>query len=110
MDRAVTAVVAGILTLAAVEANESEPGLQLPDAQPGDQLVTPIQPPNVPAVRNLLLHALGRGEAGAGQLRVPIPGQDGVTYEVIITKPGIPRSVLVGEPALPDSSALAGTR
>ena len=110
MERTVSALVVGVLTLAAVETHESERGLQLPGAQEGDQLVTPIQPPNVPALRNLLLHALGRGEVGAGQLRVPIPGQDGVTYEVIIAKPGMPRQVHVGEPALPDGSTLTGTR
>lgn len=43
-------------------------------------------------LRNLVLYALGTGSPGPGQVRVPVPAE-GTIYEVIVAKPGEPRSV-----------------
>jgi len=47
-------------------------------------------------VRNLFLRAFGSGEEKPGQLRVPIPTEQGTVYEIIIEKPGLPRSMPAG--------------
>ena len=59
-----------------------------------------LQPPNAdflvmldlqpPGARDLLLRAMGTGPVEAGKIRIPIPAE-GVTYEVIVKRPGLPR-------------------
>ena len=93
MDKAIIGATLSVLALGAVDLErpgQPPPSLVLPDKSEPRGFVG--QPNNL---RNLLLHAFGVGEAQPGQIRVPIPTSEGVTYEVIVAKPGLPRAVPV---------------
>jgi len=101
MEKAITAAMFSVLVSGAVEIEHGDQGAptQPPDER-SEHAPAAALPIEQPGLRNLLLNALGTREPGPGEVRIPIP-VDGATYEVIIAKPGLPRSVPVAKDRKP---------
>ena len=99
MEKTITAAIVSVLAL---NAGEIEPDkVPIPPPDQGNDLKLPMQlPSDQTSVRKLLLNAFGTREPGPGQLRIPIPAE-GAMYEIIIEKPGVPRSVPAGTVDIP---------
>ena len=93
MEKTIAAAVFGILALAAAEEQQlsSNPSITVtpPSREPSLGVPPGVEPGTV---RNLLLPGVGRRDPKPGEIRIPIPA-DGAMYEVIVTKPGLARSI-----------------
>ena len=95
MEKAIAAAVVGLLALGAGGSSEIERGATSGSQAGADHRLRPMPflHQHIPP-RNLLLNAFGSGQPGPEEVRIPIPTPDGM-YEVIVTKPGLARSVPV---------------
>jgi hypothetical protein len=97
VEKTITGVIVSVLALGAADVDRDDRGSSISPPSVNAEIAPPVQlTGELGGVRNLRLDAFGRGQPGQGQLRVPIP-TDSATYEVIITKPGLPRSVPVAK-------------
>ena len=95
MEKAITVAVFGALALGAVGNDRSADGLRIPVPGTSSEHPSPVQlPVERGGLQNLLLNAFGTRQPGPTEVRIPIPTEDAM-YEVIIAKPGLPRSVPV---------------
>ena len=90
MQTAIVGAMFSVLALGAADVEQAEQGSP-PPSPSAEQIARRIELTN--NTRDLFLRAFGSGEEKPGQLRVPIPTDQGVMYEIIIEKPGLPRSV-----------------
>lgn len=99
MEKSVTVAVFGALALGAVGIDRGDDGPRVPHPGTSSEHASPVQLPHERSgIRNLLLNAFGTRQPGPAEVRIPIPTDDGM-YEVIVAKPGLPRSV----PVVPSS-------
>ena len=95
MAKIVVVSILGIMALGTIDLKRGDHGTLNPLGGERGEAITPIQPPGQrDSSRNLLLSALGTGRAEPGQVRIPVP-VEGDLYEVIIAKPGFPKSVAI---------------
>ena len=95
MEKTIIAATLGAVALGAVDIERGDHGLAVPLSGGSGEHAPRIQLPTPGGnLRNLLLSAFGTRQPGPEQKRIPIPA-DGAMYEVIIAKPGLPRSVPV---------------
>lgn len=97
MDKTITAAMFSAMILGAAEVERAEPVVPVPNTPEPGEFAPPSQlPDQLLRMRNLLLYAFGTGQEKPGQLRVPIPTENGM-FEVIVVKPGVGQPVRVAK-------------
>jgi hypothetical protein len=101
MEKSIAVAVFSALTLGSVDVERGGDSYRVLPPGASSELSSPAQLPGEGGgTRNLLLNAFGTRQPGTGEVRIPIPTDDAM-YEVIVTKPGLPRSVPVAKDQVP---------
>jgi hypothetical protein len=98
VDNTITAAIFSVLALGGIVVERADSGAPLPIAPEQGEFASPAWRLDQPLLmQNLRLNAFGTGREKPGQIRVPIPADNGVTYEVIVVKPGAGQAVRVAK-------------